>query len=416
MILLPTSTRTLLLLLLTLVTFQSLTFITLTTFAKDLPYSLYYDLSEDSWSSIRALDAARLTFTNKYISHLSSSPSALNSTKKTCPKIKNNYCIGIVATTSRLQHHYLKKTIASLSSLGGVDCVSNFFISLRKTIPSNGDVEILKNTGFKIHEFEDKGNKGGVNAADIIVVIEEDVWSTPEFLLKLDNAIQNLKGEEWSCLKLFVTDYWSGWENDYKDFITLGFWGVLGAGGGEGFIVGLMWVKGKKWGGLCDWRKILLRIYLITLTITSLIILGKQGTHLTSISQAGVYPHPMGASSLGIAYPRGMVNDLIPFLRSGLNRKMSDKTGKGVKNIPIDLLLQEFHNTPSASKNRKQYIIVPSLLQHTGEFSSSSYKARGRGGMSEREYYQEYMKLAGGFEDLGVEELERLGEEFENAN
>lgn len=95
-----------------------------------------------------------------------------------------------------------------------------------------------------------------LTSADIIVVIEEDVWSTPEFLLKLDNAIQNLKGEEWSCLKLFVTDYWSGWENDYKDFITLGFWGVLGAVGGEGSIVGLMWVKGKKWGRLCDWRKV----------------------------------------------------------------------------------------------------------------------------------------------------------------
>ncbi|GMH89982.1 hypothetical protein TrVE_jg7059 [Triparma verrucosa] len=368
-----------------------------------------------------------------------------------CPPPPTSYCLTIVSTSSRLSTHYLKKTLSSLTGLSPPCPSISLTINLRLPSPTytHPTLTQLNSSGYTLNlhystpnspsppkslnpllgtkktseqwiKYENEDYVRALQGCqkegkDYCIVVEEDVWATSDFWNKLSSAVTelNTNSRSWSCLKLFVTDYWSGWEKEVKDYVVLGLGGGVAAVLGEGVIwAGVVWGLRGRWGRWMDWKKMLLRVYLIGIGVGSMVVLGKQGMAMTSISRTGVYQHDMGASSLGIVYPLEVLDDLIPFLKDGMRRKMEDKSygKKAQKNIPIDLLLQEFHNTPEAAKGRKQYIVVPSLLEHTGEFSSSSYKVRGRGGMTEQEYYQKYMKLAARFDDLSVEELWELVE------
>ena len=143
-----------------------------------------------------------------------------------------------------------------------------------------------------------------------------------------------------------------------------------------------------------------LRGYLVVAGVVTMIVLGKQAMGATSLSKSGVYEHGMGASTLGIAFPRDNIQSVVSFLSAGkeLRIPVSDKPGnKGTKSIPLDVLLRDFHSDP-ASDGRKQYIVIPTLLEHTGVYSSSGAKNKLRDKVSEEEFYRKYMKLSAKFE------------------
>lgn len=106
-----------------------------------------------------------------------------------------------------------------------------------------------------------------------------------------------MKGESYSCLKLFVTDFWMGWENTTSDWAFLGLFGIVFGFGLERLANelvsrGLGANLGKAWG----WRRTLLRAYFCVAAVASLVVLGKQAVGLTSLSSRGVYQHDIGAS------------------------------------------------------------------------------------------------------------------------
>ena len=70
-----------------------------------------------------------------------------------------------------------------------------------------------------------------------------------------------MNSRSWSCLKLFVTDYWSGWEKEVKDYVVLGLGGGAAAVLGEGVIwAGVVWGLGRRGGRWMDWKKVRIRL------------------------------------------------------------------------------------------------------------------------------------------------------------
>ena len=268
--------------------------------------------------------------------------------------------------------------------------------------------------------------------AGYVVIIEEDVFATKDFMDKLGEAVRFLQKKhagKWTNLKLFVTDYWQNWERQTSDYITLAIGGVLFAvicelllmAGKKRNFIFVRWLMGldpaaKKQHSSraalgvelelergmrrpsvdegacsCRWRIWFLRCYFASLGVVAMYVVSKQALNLSEVSRRGIYANAIGASSLGIAFPRNVAEEIIPFLRS--NTK-----------LPVDVMLLRF-NDHSEFSDRRQYIIVPSLVQHTGMFSSSESKARFKESINEEIFYRDHMKLASKFDDLTADEL-----------
>ncbi len=370
------------------------------------------------------------------------------------------FCIAVVASEARLSQpqHYLLQTVASLIDLGGVGKdrrTSSFFVSMaigdaddRASTPLDepqSDVEIILTAGVELNLFTRTETKVGTETnarekrggwawhrneiddyisalekcmsdsrASHFAVIEEDVFSTVNFIDKLEAAVIELDsgGHKWSMLKLFVTDFWEGFESKPYDIFLL----FLGAS-----LVGLA--------ALLTFKGITSRtlgfVYFFVLGLASMYFVGKQGLGLSSMARHGVYQHDMGASTLGIAYPRSVVPHVISFLKT-----KNTENGHGRSHrYALDQILNEFnhqnkdgvgfgvrgsakHGGSTAAHQEKhggQYIIVPSLLQHTGFISSSSDKEKARrkkADLSEAHILKNIMKFAADFEDVTIEWLE----------
>eukprot|EP00903_Cladosiphon_okamuranus_P014712 g13632.t1 len=113
-----------------------------------------------------------------------------------------------------------------------------------------------------------------------------------------------------------------------------------------------------------------------------------------AMDRRGIYADGIGASTIGIVFPRDVATQVVSFLENP------------ERPLPLDELLLEF--VEEVVEERKQFIIVPSLLQHTGMLSSSTAKAKRQQSLGELDFYRNDMKLASKFDDLTVEELEGL--------
>lgn len=99
---------------------------------------------------------------------------------------------------------------------------------------------------------------------------------------------------------------------------------------------------------------------------------------------------------------------MVPYLAAGVTSKMADPDRAGsLKSTPLDVLLLGFHSSPEA-KGRRQYIFVPTLLEHTGVYSSSKTKNRIREIKTEEEYYKKWMKVS---REIGGRERRAKGRE-----
>jgi len=301
-----------------------------------------------------------------------------------------------------------------------------------------------------------------------VVIVEEDVFATRDLMGKLSAAVDFLETEhegEWSSLKLFVTDYWQNWERTPADVALLVAGGVLFACFCEALLkafdlaaLSRRWrsvrkrgddvrpppfegahsatgrrfqrgMRGKVDGGfvvedlggfetdkrrgrkgglrsfrtLCTARapargvwKWVLRTHFFALGIATLLAVSKQALNLSRVSRTGIYADDLGAHTLGMVFPRQVAAQIVPFLE-----------GTEGRSLPIDELLVKF-NEEVVGGGRGQFIVVPSLLQHTGAVSSSTWKYEYSHSHGELNFYRNHMKLASRFDDLSAEELDRL--------
>jgi hypothetical protein len=308
------------------------------------------------------------------------------------------FCVGVIATDARLNTHYLLQTVGSLSELGGVDTsdprVARFFVSMRVSEPpsspslkpssndpldlSHPDLSALISAGVEVLPHSHAAGKAsqwlknqvddyvlamrtcvpeeGEPLADYVVLMEEDVWATKDFLAKVSDAVSKLeqKTPRSAVLKLFATSFWSGFERTSEDvtkiamvglafavamdvlievsfktlprlyFVSLThslhaqvFLRVLGKDSasllplsrkGSGEQGG--WARKRPPTGLskfCSWGKVrwLLRMYFVGVGVAIAMTVEKQGLGLTDMSSRGVYENTVGASNLGMVYVTG---------------------------------------------------------------------------------------------------------------
>lgn len=296
--------------------------------------------------------------------------------------------------------------------------------------------------------------------APYVLIVEEDVFATRDLMGKLTSAVEflELKHEgEWSSLKLFVTDYWQNWERKPADVALLVVGGVLLAclcelslkafylavlvrrwpateGGDESRLPPSKGVhsttvsrfqqgvhveaerdvvvvdsdgcerKRRRKSGFLSFRNLcgerisarrkwVLRAHLFSLGVAILLAVSKQALHLSRVSRRGIYADDMGSHTLGMVFPRHVAAEIVSFL---------EKTDRP---LPIDVLLLKF-NEGVVEEGKGQFIIVPSLLQHTGMVSSSTAKVKFQQSVGDLDFYRNDMKFASKFDDLSAEKLE----------
>lgn len=455
---------------------------------RSVRYSLYYRADMDK---VRDLSEARIKYAERVLERLGREGKRVGGERlgeEQDERCMTKFCIGVVGTEVRLGHRYLLNTVGSLTGIGevGTDCrTETFFVQIRgnpvvpyhhqegrsgefeNTEPLHADIKMMMDAGVDVDYFRPpgKGLGGGdgsqrgqkkwfsdetndyrhamerclrESSASYVVIIEEDVFATKNFVGKLTKAVEFLEEKhrgEWSSLKLFVTDFWQNWERQTTDVVMLIVGGILFAAIcellmklGKTFVL-VMWLsavdeeeslkrsskdgsviqidiergsRGPHWGrrssGLvCDacrrimWRKWFLRMYFVSLGVGTMYAVSKQALNLSQVSKRGIYANGFGSHTLGIVFPREVAKDIVPYLK----RESKE---------PIDVLLLRF-NQEVVEGGKKQFIIVPSLLQHTGMFSSSTRKVRFKETMTEDAFYRNKMKLASKFEDCSAEEL-----------
>lgn len=138
------------------------------------------------------------------------------------------------------------------------------------------------------------------------------------------------------------------------------------------------------------WKTWALRMYFVSLGIVTMYVLSKQALGLSEVSRKGVYRNDMGASTLGMAYPREVAAEVVEWLDRPAGKKE-----------PVDVRVMKFLE----EKGGKQYVVVPCLLEHTGMFSSSARKQKFKSSLNEAIFYRDHMKLASHFDDVPLDKL-----------
>lgn len=422
------------------------------------------------------------------------------------------FCVGIVGTEKRLDHGYLLQSVASLRGIGGVGAdfrTDKFFVQIRgdpfllKEEEVHPNVRLMLDAGIDVDHFRSPYRIGetfvdaeGVKKvyrldsnvrgekqwfadeaddyrravdrclwesprSSYVVIVEEDVFATRDLMGKLSAAVDFLESEheeEWSNIKLFVSDYWQNWEREPADVALLVVGGLLFACLWEVFLKAFdlavlarrrsarkkdteLWSPSFEWesnptagafqgvhvdvergavvgdpggcerekkrkGGFPSFRnrrveraparrKWVLRAHHFSLGIATLLAVSKQALNLSRLSRRGIYADDMGAFTQGMVFPRHVAAEIVRFLE------------RNERPLPIDILLRNF-NKEVLEGEKRQFIIVPSLLQHTGILSSSTGKVMVNHAHGDLAFYRDYMMLASKFDDLSVDELEGL--------
>ena len=285
-----------------------------------------------------------------------------------------------------------------------------------------------------------------------IVILQDDVWSTEKFMEKLIAATREVWANQKDkkarskilMLKLFVTSFWQNFETKAFDITFLILSSIVVTFCFELFFVRKMLLKGR-WStepwflippclqlfGRRAWcfRSVqlsspntryfilfsLLRVYFATLAVYTFKTIGKQNLGLSDLTRVGIRSNPIGASALGMVYPVSVVPELIDYLVLHSQDEVYLTNARGVRRRdapPLDVLLRSFVLEEKKSIGGEQYVVVPTLLQHTGQFSSSAVKHNSRFGRKDQiysldDFYREDMKFSSNFEDVGVDDLEK---------
>ena len=169
------------------------------------------------------------------------------------------------------------------------------------------------------------------------------------------------------------------------------------------------------------------RCYSFGLALFTMLAVSKQGLGLTPLSRAGVYHNDLGASALGMVLPKAVAPSLAEWVKVHSSDTFTRPAGKIISKkakaeagakpkpkmkdvvevAPLDLHLLNYlkSNRPDA----KQFIVLPTLLEHTGTVTSSDHKRHmhGRGYGSIDEFFLTGMKFSSLFKDVDVGVMER---------
>jgi len=327
--------RSILIKLLVFCILQSLYFSSLEYYSKTQRFSYFFKPDLPAYHN---LQQQRTSFSLSVLDSLSSSP--LDPLPSASP---NKFCIAVLSTDARLDSHYLLSSIASLIALGGVgqdSRTARFFINLRSTAaaPSHPDLDLLRAAGISVQITPSTKNKSLKwqeneirdyvealrscldSTSTHVVLIEEDTFAATHFLDKLDAAVSSLdekaaRGSSYTLLKLFVTDFWAGFERTLYDAFLLIFGGLL-----FGTLCYLLFFlllpklleappatlpllqtpAQTRLATLTNVFRVLAFAYFVTVGIVSMLALEKQALGLASMSSKGVYQNDIGASTLGM--------------------------------------------------------------------------------------------------------------------
>jgi len=212
---------------------------------------------------------------------------------------------------------------------------------------------------------------GEATGSRFVVILEEDTWGTRDFITKLNRSVasvqslvdgvprlNNSTGPQLWMLKLFVSDYWSGWGFDPRHLMELGACGAIGAllGWSSAMCaISLAPARRRRWASL-------MATLVATLSTMLSYIVGRQNLGFDLLNRgSGVMEHEFEAGSLGLVLPREAAAS------AGASLKLY---AQAEPQVPVDLLLGEWRRKVGV----RQYIVLPCLVQHNGVRTSLSWK------------------------------------------
>jgi hypothetical protein len=246
------------------------------------------------------------------------------------------------------------------------------------------------------------------SGADVTVVLEDDVWATPGFLAKLLVVLEDLQREvpngRW-LIKLFATDFWSGWETSFGDISMLVLLG-LGLGAlvsglvlrchGQTLCPSRQASKGNSGARFVRCRLLVLYGVSWGLGVGLLHSIGAQHLLLRRNHWVnGLTRFEPSGFTQGIAFSRSVLPSLTDFLRNQTQFHSE---------LPIDLAIGQWRDAQSPVP--PQYLVLPCLVEHMGTISSYPEKRRHQ----ERWPFKQlarFSKRAVRFEDHDSEVLDR---------
>eukprot|EP00924_Labyrinthula_sp_SR-Ha-C_P003897 snap_masked-scaffold_3-processed-gene-7.27-mRNA-1 protein AED:1.00 eAED:1.00 QI:0/0/0/0/1/1/2/0/376 len=183
------------------------------------------------------------------------------------------------------------------------------------------------------------------------LILEDDAFITNHYLEKLGKIFKFIEQEDF-FLKLFVTDFWSGWSNTPQDIFSLVIFPLFFS---TVTFYSLLYCKNRKF------ESLVIAVIEYILILVVLLLVGKQNTIFSekNIFDFKLVPVPyFGASTVGTVISASANEKLFLHLDSISSQKICS--------TPIDLLVDEFTRKTSVST----YYVLPNLVEHTGVVSS----------------------------------------------
>ena len=107
--------------------------------------------------------------------------------------------------------------------------------------------------------------------------------------------------------------------------------------------------------------------------------------------QAGRGTNSIGASTVGVLYPRTVATELVAHMRAHGHEDGTDR----------------LISTWREATGRRQYVVVPCLVEHRGMFSSHAQRNEVRHDLSFEELWKQTLKHASKFDDYAAGALEK---------
>ncbi|PRP76062.1 hypothetical protein PROFUN_01778 [Planoprotostelium fungivorum] len=309
---------------------------------------------------------------------------------------KKDLCIGIV-TVDRRPQRYLLETVASV--IRGVDSeiadrVTIFVLNTMINEADHPDALYLSPLVPVLHrshipQLVPKGHEDSgwykketidyVTSLNVCqklsrytLILEDDVLVTSHLVQKLfERALDPLErgqsttqsglfNEPWLFVRLFYTNYWSGWATEDIFtfpflFFTLGSIFTL-------IVLFFLWPSGRDFVGFVKAERKMAFILWMSLSLFSAVCLysvGKQ--NIMSNFRTGLWPFGSHAFTVGMVFS----NDRM----EGMSRYLLEN----YQEVPVDILIGRY----AGQEHLRMLLLVPNLVQHIGAYSSNRDKVQG---------------------------------------
>eukprot|EP01116_Phalansterium_solitarium_P004138 TRINITY_DN15031_c0_g1_i1.p1 TRINITY_DN15031_c0_g1~~TRINITY_DN15031_c0_g1_i1.p1 ORF type:complete len:385 (+),score=24.50 TRINITY_DN15031_c0_g1_i1:29-1183(+) len=273
-------------------------------------------------------------------------------------------CIGIM-TAKRAQHYVLQLVSSLISHMSGDDYRSTRLIVLNGDVENSEDTSILRSVGINVVDSVLSPNEyhwyhrirlGYAQMLDLCrensrytLILEDDTISTSRWLKKLRSGMQGLpRDNNWFLLRLYRTEKFDGWGN--AEVPSLLVFGSLLA-----FVT--TYLASRLAPRLRYSKKAMLALFAIVMAnAIALPLLLNRWTFFPY--RPGIVETPrMSCCNQAFLYPSAATGELAAYLRR-----------PDLADIGVDFHIDDF--VYAQPDTRRQFLLVPSLFDHTGLFSS----------------------------------------------